>query len=157
VRALVFQGPWQIGVEERPDPVPGAREALLRVVATGICGSDLHGYTGENGRRVSGQVMGHETVARVMEVGRDAVQMPGVVPGALVTFNPVIGCGTCTPCLAGRSQQCDARRVIGVNPEILAGMAEFTAVPAANLVVLPDTMPARLGQTLNPNGGSYMP
>jgi threonine dehydrogenase-like Zn-dependent dehydrogenase len=51
VRALVFNGPSDLVVAERPDPVPGTGEVLLRIVATGICGSDLHGYTGENGRR----------------------------------------------------------------------------------------------------------
>ncbi|HEX8348196.1 MAG TPA: alcohol dehydrogenase catalytic domain-containing protein, partial [Actinoplanes sp.] len=69
MRALVFHGPADLGVEELPDPVPGPDEVLLRITATGICGSDLHGYTGENGRRHAGQVMGHETVGRVAAVG----------------------------------------------------------------------------------------
>jgi len=51
MRALVMVGPWELAVEERPEPAPGPTEALLEIIATGICGSDLHGYTGENGRR----------------------------------------------------------------------------------------------------------
>lgn len=68
MRALVYDGPGSVSVQERPDPRPAPGEVLLQVIATGICGSDLHGYTGENGRRTPGQVMGHETVARVVEV-----------------------------------------------------------------------------------------
>jgi hypothetical protein len=63
MRALVYHGPHDIGVEDRPDPEPGPDEVLLGIVATGICGSDLHGYTGENERPHPGQVMGHETVS----------------------------------------------------------------------------------------------
>src|SRR5215470_7851618 len=66
MRALVFHGPWEMTVEDRPEPQPADGDTLLEIVATGICGSDLHGYTGENGRRFPGQIMGHETVGRVL-------------------------------------------------------------------------------------------
>ena len=56
-------------VQERPDPVAGPGEVVVAVLSTGICGSDLHGYTGQNGRRVPGQIMGHETVGRVAALG----------------------------------------------------------------------------------------
>jgi threonine dehydrogenase-like Zn-dependent dehydrogenase len=69
MRALVYHGPHDIGVEDRPDPEPGPDEVLLHITATGICGSDLHGYTGENKRRHPGPVMGHETVGRIVAVG----------------------------------------------------------------------------------------
>ena len=69
MRALVYHGPHDIRVEERPDPEPGPEEVLLRICATGICGSDLHGYTGENKRRHPGQIMGHETVGRIVALG----------------------------------------------------------------------------------------
>jgi threonine dehydrogenase-like Zn-dependent dehydrogenase len=100
MRALVYHGPNDIGVEERPDPQPGAGEVLLRITATGICGSDLHGYTGENKRRHPGQVMGHETVGRIVAVGADAAG-DGREPGRVATVNPVIGCGECAQCAAG--------------------------------------------------------
>ena len=71
MRALVLRDFYDIAVEERPDPEPGPGQVIVEVIATGICGSDFHGYSGENGRRHPGQVMGHETVGRVHELGPD--------------------------------------------------------------------------------------
>jgi threonine dehydrogenase-like Zn-dependent dehydrogenase len=138
VRALVFNGPSDLVVADRPDPVPDTGEVLLRVVATGICGSDLHGYTGENGRRHPGQVMGHETVARVADTGR------------LVTVNPVMGCGDCPACTAGTEQLCARRRVIGVDPSVSSAFAELMVAPAANVVPLPDDLPEDYGALVEP-------
>ena len=117
MRALVFRGPWDMAVEDRPEPTPGPTDTLLEILATGICGSDLHGYTGDTGRRHPGQVMGHETVARVV-VDRTGTHAPGRV----VTVNPVLGCGHCAACAAGQAQRCLQRRVIGVQPELSAGV-----------------------------------
>ncbi len=64
MRALVFHGPWDMTVDDRPEPEPAPYDTLLAIIATGICGSDLHGYTGETGRRHPGQIMGYETVGR---------------------------------------------------------------------------------------------
>ena len=69
MRALVLRKMGELVLEERETPSPGEGEVLLRVVATGICGSDIHGYTGANGRRVPGQVMGHESVGTVAARG----------------------------------------------------------------------------------------
>jgi threonine dehydrogenase-like Zn-dependent dehydrogenase len=138
VRALVFRGPSDLVIEERPDPVPGTGEVLLRITATGICGSDLHGYTGENGRRHPGQVMGHETVARVAGTGR------------LVTVNPVVGCGDCPACGAGTAQLCARRSVIGVDPTVSSAFAELMVAPSANVVPLPDDLPEEYGALVEP-------
>lgn len=100
MRALVLVDFGDLVLAERPRPEPGPGEALVRVLATGICGSDLHGYTGENGRRVPGQVMGHETVGTVVALG-DAGR-PGVgleqapttlAEGDVVVLNPTLSCG----------------------------------------------------------------
>ncbi|MBV9205427.1 MAG: alcohol dehydrogenase catalytic domain-containing protein, partial [Actinobacteria bacterium] len=126
MRALVYHGPGDIGVEDRPDPQPGPGEVLLKITATGICGSDLHGYTGENKRRHPGQIMGHETVGRIAAVGPDMPDMPAnrPQPGQVATVNPLIGCGQCAQCAAGTEQLCARRRVIGVNQEIDSAFAE---------------------------------
>jgi threonine dehydrogenase-like Zn-dependent dehydrogenase len=147
VRALVFRGPWDIAVEERPDPVAGPGDVLLDVVATGICGSDLHGFTGENGRRFPGQVMGHETVGRVVA---GSPQAGGVPPGTLVTVHPVLACGTCPACQAGLDYRCAKRRIIGVDPTISSAFADRMSVPAANVVPLPADMPVEYGALVEP-------
>src|SRR5512133_2896386 len=111
MRALVLRDFYDIAVEERPDPVPGSSEVVVEVIATGICGSDFHGYSGENGRRHPGQVMGHETVGRIGELGSGVT---GLAPGQLVTVNPVMGCNECAACASGQPQWCSRKVVLGV-------------------------------------------
>jgi 2-desacetyl-2-hydroxyethyl bacteriochlorophyllide A dehydrogenase len=152
MRALVYHGPNDIGVEERPDPEPGPGEVLLRITATGICGSDLHGYTGENKRRHPGQIMGHETVGRIVAVGPD---VPGLEPGRVATVNPVIGCGACAQCAAGTEQLCPRRKVIGVDREIASAFAELMLAPARNVVVLPQDLPEEFGALVEPLAVGY--
>ena len=72
MKALRYDGPHQLCVVELPIPEPAAGEALLRVGGCGICGSDVHGYTGESGRRVAGQVMGHEFAGTIAKLGPGA-------------------------------------------------------------------------------------
>jgi threonine dehydrogenase-like Zn-dependent dehydrogenase len=154
MRALVYHGPHDMGVEDRPDPEPGPDEVLLRITATGICGSDLHGYTGENKRRHAGQVMGHETVGRIVAVG-SAVPNEGLTPGRVATVNPVIGCGECAQCTAGTEQLCPRRKVIGVDREISSAFAELMLAPARNVVVLPDDLPEEYGALIEPLAVGY--
>ncbi|HEY5820394.1 MAG TPA: alcohol dehydrogenase catalytic domain-containing protein [Propionibacteriaceae bacterium] len=147
MRALVLRGDYDIAVEERPDPRPEPSEVVVEVIATGICGSDFHGYSGENGRRHPGQVMGHETVGRIGEIGS---AVTGLTAGQLVTVNPVMGCHNCAACADGQSQWCSRKVVLGVAKEISAAFADRVAVPAANIVSLPEDMPAELGALVEP-------
>lgn len=131
MRVLVLEDFGTMALGERPVHRPGPGEVLVRVLATGICGSDLHGYTGENGRRVRGQVMGHETVGTVADVG------PGVealAVGEVVVLNPTLSCGRCVSCARGMAHICANRRVIGVDPSISSAFADYLLAPAANLV-----------------------
>lgn len=150
MRALVLRDFWDLAVEERADPQPAPGEVVVRVTATGICGSDVHGFTGENGRRRPGQVMGHEMVGRVHVEPPAARVAEGLHPGAVVTVNPVLACGSCPACAAGREQACPGKRVIGVHPDISSGFAELIAVPAGNLVALPASMPEEYGALVEP-------
>jgi threonine dehydrogenase-like Zn-dependent dehydrogenase len=154
MRALVLQDWWQLTVEDVPEPQPDAGEVLIRPIATGICGSDVHGYTGENGRRVFGQVMGHETVARVEAVGADIVD-PNFAVGDVVTMNPVIGCGNCALCLGGNPQACATKAVIGVTPSYTSAFAELVVVPAANVVALGPGTPVEYGALVEPLAVGY--
>jgi threonine dehydrogenase-like Zn-dependent dehydrogenase len=153
MRALVLSDFWNLTVEEVPEPEPGPGDVLLEVLATGICGSDLHGYTGENGRRVRGQVMGHETVGRVLAVGTDAGDE--LAAGDAVTVNPVFWCGRCRQCTAGREQACPDKHVLGVTPELTSAFAERMAVPARSVVRLPAGMPIEHGALVEPLAVGY--
>src|SRR4051794_31239516 len=152
MRALVLHGDFDIDVEERPEPQAGPGQVIIDVIATGICGSDFHGYSGENGRRHPGQIMGHETVGRVGQLGPDVT---GLQAGQLVTVNPVMSCGDCPACRSGHQQWCDRRVVLGVAPEIPAAFADRLAVPALNVVALPESMPEELGALVEPLAVGY--
>jgi threonine dehydrogenase-like Zn-dependent dehydrogenase len=152
MRALVLNGDYDISVQDRPDPQPGAGEVLVEVIATGICGSDFHGYSGENGRRLPGQVMGHETVGRIAAVGDEVADL---TVGQLVTANPVLGCGACEVCRAGQQHWCPDKLVFGVTPEISAAFADRFVIRAANVVGLPEEMPAELGALVEPLAVGY--
>lgn len=155
MQALVYHGPWELTVEELSDPSPGAHDVLVRVLATGICGSDIHGFAGETGRRHPGQVMGHETVGHVEALGSDVAADGGLQPGRLVTVNPVLSCGRCPACAAGSEQSCAQRQVIGVTPQIVSAFAGLLVCPASNVVTLPDTMPVEYGALVEPLSVGY--
>ncbi len=129
MRVLVFDGPDQLRVDERPIPEPGAGEVRLRVARIGICGSDLHGYTGASGRRAPGMVMGHEASGFVDAVGADVDQLEA---GEAVTFIPALPCdGSCGHATANT---CSDLRVIGVTPELQGAFADHLLVPADRIV-----------------------
>lgn len=147
MRALVLHEIGKLQVEERETPVPGTGEVLIRVVATGICGSDIHGYTGENGRRFPGQIMGHESVGYVAAFGEG---VSGLVADQVVTFNPVVIPASETVAYAGREQHSPNKYVIGVAPDMPAAFADYLVVPARNVVQLPRSMPIEYGALIEP-------
>jgi threonine dehydrogenase-like Zn-dependent dehydrogenase len=152
MKALVLRDFGDLAVVDRPDPECGPGQVLLRVAATGICGSDLHGYTGRTGRREPGQVMGHETVGRVAATGTG---VHGIEIGTLATVNPVLSCGRCAACAAGREQSCPTKTVIGVDPTITSAFAQYLAVPAGNVVPLAEAVPADYGALVEPLAVAY--
>ena len=130
-RMLVFDGPHKFHVEEGPRPQAGPGEVRLRVAYTGICGSDLHGYTGESGRRVAGMIMGHEASGWVEEIGSGVEHLE---IGEPVTFNPVLPCaGECGHTIENR---CARVQLIGVTPQIPGAFADAVVVPASRVVPL---------------------
>jgi threonine dehydrogenase-like Zn-dependent dehydrogenase len=155
MRVLVLEDWWNLVVSERPDPVPIGRQVLLEIHATGICGSDVHGFTGVTGRRQLGQVMGHETVGRVLALGEDVGPESGLEVGAIATVNPVVSCGVCGHCSAGAQQACPSKSVIGVDPAVSSAFAEKMLAPADNVIPLPDTMPIDYGALIEPLAVGY--
>ena len=69
MKALMYRGPWTMPVEELDDPTPAAGQVVVDVQAVGICGSDVHGFTGNSGRRFPGIVMGHEFAGTISQLG----------------------------------------------------------------------------------------
>ena len=110
VRAVTFQEPGRVALEERPEPEPlAADDAVVRVEATGICGSDLHIYHGRV-KIEPGFTIGHEFVGTVIAAG-DAVTRVAVGDRVLGCFHTA--CGVCFFCMRGAYQKCDEARVFG--------------------------------------------
>jgi len=130
MNALIYDGPWQMRLADLPAPVPGDHEVLLRSVAVGICGSDVHGFTGESGRRQPGMVMGHEAVGEVVALGAKATRFR---KGDRVAVYNIHACGQCRHCAVGQEQRCPDKRVLGVNAGPWGAMAEYFAFPEAGL------------------------
>jgi 2-desacetyl-2-hydroxyethyl bacteriochlorophyllide A dehydrogenase len=135
MRAVTFQAPGEVRVDERPDPEPVAPgDAVVRVEATGICGSDLHIYHG----RVAiepGFVIGHEYVGTVVAAG-DGVSGVAVSDRVLGTY--ATACGGCFHCRRAEYHQCDSGRVFGHGAtlgSLQGAQAELLLVPNADLTL----------------------
>jgi len=150
MKALVHTGPLQLEYVDCPVPVPAAGEVLVRVKAVAICGSDVHGYTGTTGRRIPPVVMGHEASGVIEVTGADVA---GWTPGSRVTFDSIVWCGVCRPCRQGRTNLCVTRQTFGVSTPAFrrdGAMAEYVAVPAPLLHLLPDAVPFDAGAMVEP-------
>ena len=135
MRAVTFHAPGEVRVEERPEPEPTSPdEALIRVEATGVCGSDLHIYHG----RVAvepGFTLGQEYVGTVVAAGD---RVSGVAVGDRVLGAYCTACGECFFCRRGDFHKCDRGRVFG-HGETLGSLqgaqAELVVVPNADLTL----------------------
>jgi (R,R)-butanediol dehydrogenase / meso-butanediol dehydrogenase / diacetyl reductase len=145
VKAIVWQGPNEMTIEERPDPDdPGPGELILRPEAVGICGSEVEGYLGHMGNRTPPLVMGHEFAGVVVAAGPGASELEG----ARVAVNPLSGCEECKLCLSGFSNLCLHRVLVGVH--VPGAFADLVKVRAADARVLPVGVSARVGALMEP-------
>ena len=103
MRALVYQGPWQMPLQEVVAPVAGPGELVISVQAAGICGSDIHGYKGTTGRRKPPIIMGHEFSGVVSQVGEGVTRFR---VGDRVVAQPLVSCGECYNCRKGLANIC---------------------------------------------------
>src|SRR6267378_2711554 len=135
MRAVTFQAPGEVRLSEVPEPeISDSRDAIVRVEASGICGSDLHIYHGRV-KIEPGFTIGHEYVGTVLESGED---VSAVSPGDRVLGCFQTACGRCFFCRRGWFHKCDHSRTFGHGATLgsLAGtQAERALVPNADLVL----------------------
>lgn len=124
-------------IEEVPDPTPSTTGVVVRVLASGLCLSDWHGWHGHDPDIRLPHVPGHELVGEITEVGRDVNRFKA---GDRITVPFVSGCGKCEWCKSGNPQICDTQFQPGFTA--WGSFAEFVALEYAdnNLVKLPDTL-----------------
>ncbi|HUH07522.1 MAG TPA: alcohol dehydrogenase catalytic domain-containing protein [Egibacteraceae bacterium] len=133
MKGLVYEAPWELRVRELPDVPPQAGEVTVTVRASGVCGSDVHGFTGSTGRRTPPVVMGHEVAGVIAEVGQGVT---ATSVGDRVVLKPLLSCGVCPPCRTGQHTICLDRRLLG--GDIQGGYAERVTLPAQMAFPLPD-------------------
>ena len=127
MKALVYDGVETLNYRDVPPPQARDGEELVRVAASGICGSDMHAYLGHDARRPAPLILGHEAAGTIVGGQQD---------GRRVTINPLVTCGTCPACLSGRENLCPERQIISMMPREGA-FAQFVSLPDRNLVTVP--------------------
>jgi len=150
MKAAVIRGPRKIEIEDRPTPVPGKGQALLRIRAVGICGSDIKGFSEENSKaRQPGLIIGHEAAGVVVSVGTDVSKFK---PGDRAAIDPQVVCGSCPQCASGWTSVCDNKKVIGSSLRgfLDGAMAEYAAIDEGMLHLLPDGLGFEEGAAVEP-------
>ena len=140
MKALRYYGARDVRYEAMDDPTPQSdRDAIIKVTACSICGSDLHIYHGHGFSEDVGFCVGHEAVGEVMEVGRGVHRLK---VGDRVMIPAAVGCGSCRSCLAGNVANCEynAGSCYGLSAKLQGSQADAVRVPAAdvNAVSVPD-------------------
>jgi 2-desacetyl-2-hydroxyethyl bacteriochlorophyllide A dehydrogenase len=141
MKAVVIDEPGRYSVREVPDPVTEKGEVKIKIHACCVCGTDKRLVDGEFGGAVYPLIPGHEFAGTVVELGPGA---RGVEIGDRVSVAPIIACGTCYHCKAGRPIHCLNGFVIGHSGiktvKLDGAFAEYVVVPAANVFKLPDNV-----------------
>ena len=123
MKACVFRAPGDVAVLDVPTPSPGRGEMLIRVGAAGLCHSDVRVYKGEKYAK-PGVIPGHEMAGVVAELGRG---VSGFEVGQGVALCPIVACGECEFCRAGKRNRCPKRVTLGYDEN--GGLAEYVLVP----------------------------
>jgi len=149
VKSKAEPGIW---LEDVPQPSYGIDDVLIKVLKTGICGTDVHIYNWDSWAQKTikpGTVAGHEFVGRVVAVGSNVT---GHKVGDLVSAEGHIVCGHCRNCLAGRRHLCANTLGVGVNRD--GAFAEYVAVPAPNIWHCDPKVPLELYAIFDPLGNA---
>lgn len=128
MRSLVCVEPGVLMVEDRPKPVRGEGEVLVRVRRVGICGTDMHIFNGRQPYLSYPRVIGHEFAGEVEEAPADS----GFDPGDPVAVMPYMSCGVCVACRKGKTNCCTQLECLGVHRD--GALTEYVSVPAGLVV-----------------------
>lgn len=147
----MLTGIRQMEMKSVPDPViTRPDEVKVRMLALGVCGSDIHYYT--QGKIGSQEVrfpftVGHECAGTVEETGSEVKK---VKPGDIVAIEPSLPCGQCDQCLTGRPHTCRRIRFLGCPGQAEGALSEYIVMPEANCLPLPGNLNADHGSISEP-------
>lgn len=147
MKGSFFLGNGRFEVREKEIPALGPRDVLIRNMAAGVCGTDVHIYHGEEGSAAVTPpvVLGHEYAGLVEAVGGEVT---AVSVGDHVTVDPNMYCGQCPNCRAGKKQLCERMVAVGVNFD--GGFAEYSVVPEGQCFRLAPDLPYEVGAMAEP-------
>lgn len=140
MKAALLEGIKELNLTDLPEPTCGRGDVLVRVMACGICRTDMKAYKiGQRDLRLP-RVLGHEITGIVAEVGRE---VNGITPGDRVQVAPGLPCGTCMYCLTGMHHLCNEIKIMGFHYD--GGFAEYVLIPENGvqngvLNKIPDTL-----------------
>ena len=149
VKSREAPGLW---LEDVPEPQPGINDVKIRVLCTGICGTDLHIYDWNEWARSTIRVplvIGHEFAGEVVEVGSNVADL---LPGDLVSGEGHVVCGRCRNCLAGRRHLCAHTQGVGVNRA--GAFAEYIVLPMMNVWKHTRPIPVEIAAIFDPFGNA---
>ncbi|HOE15927.1 MAG TPA: zinc-binding dehydrogenase [Syntrophorhabdaceae bacterium] len=152
MKAVVFLGERKVELRNFPDPVPGPGEVVLKIKASGICGSDLGLYRAPKESANPNLIVGHEPCGVVAEVGETVPPALAKV-GMRVMVHHYKGCGVCNHCRSGWAQLCrNGMEVYGRTDH--GSHAEYMRVPASTLIPLPEELPFEVGAAISCGTGT---
>ena len=149
VKSRDARGLW---LEDVPEPQVGINDVKIRVLHTGICGTDLHIYEWDEWARSTipvPLVIGHEFVGKIVEVGANVTDY---YPGDIVSGEGHVICGRCRNCLAGRRHLCAHTQGVGVNRA--GAFAEYIVVPMMNVWKHTQPVPLEVAAIFDPFGNA---
>lgn len=149
VKAKREPGIW---LEDVPVPEFGVNDVLIKIKKTAICGTDIHIYSWDDWAQATIPVpmtVGHEFYGEIVEVGRE---VQGLKPGMNVSGEGHLTCGLCRNCRAGKRHLCRNTEGVGVNRP--GCFAEYLAIPASNVLVMPDNVSPDEAAILDPLGNA---
>jgi len=147
MKAIVQTGSREVEVQRRESPEPAASEVLVDVHSAGLCGSDAHAYSYEDGYEwiPIPRIMGHEYAGTVAAVGDDVA---GFAVGDHVIEEPIHHCGECFQCRNGQSNVCADFSITGMHTD--GAYAEYTTVDAEFVHRVPESVPLRQAALTEP-------
>jgi 2-desacetyl-2-hydroxyethyl bacteriochlorophyllide A dehydrogenase len=150
MRSIYLTDDYEVEIRDLPAPEPGPGEALVRVRAGGICGTDMSTYLNTHFLRSAPQILGHEVSGELVAVGKG---VEGWEPGERVFVNPLVVCGSCEACTFGRATQCRNSLLPGLE---LAGLfSDLIVMPAKTLHRLRPSMSWVQGALVEPTSVAH--
>ncbi|MRG84983.1 zinc-dependent alcohol dehydrogenase [Salinibacillus xinjiangensis] len=146
MKAALFDQINSMKIINKENPEINDNDVLIKIITTGICGSEIHAYNGAHPFRKPPSILGHELVGKIEEVGEN---VQGFHPGDYVTVEPHYGCKQCVHCQNGDYHLCDNKTVLGTE-KWEGAFAEYLTAPASTVYKIPGDIPYHVGVLTEP-------